>query len=70
MSCISFINASNINSEAPVRECSKRKFFLKKSLELTVKELCAGVSFMIKIQPECLKPNVCVHIIPATGVFQ
>ena len=36
---------SNLKSEALAQECSKRKFFLKKSSQLTGKELRAGVSF-------------------------
>ena len=30
----------------------------------------AGVSFIIKMQPECIKSNFYVHIIPDTVVFQ
>ena len=54
---------SNINSEALVQECFKRRFFLKISSELTGKELCARVSFIIKVQAESIKLNVYVHII-------
>ena len=41
---------SNIKSEAFVQECSKRKFFLKISSELTKKEKCARISFIVKVQ--------------------
>ena len=61
---------SNIKSEALIRDGSKRKFFLKKSSEFTGKELCTRISFIIKMQSECIKPNVYVHIIPGTGVFK
>ena len=61
---------SNIKSETLVQECSKRKFFLKISSELAGKQLCAQVSFIVKVPAEYIKPNVYVHIIPGIGNFQ
>ena len=43
------LNMSNIKSEALAQECSK-KGILKNSVELTEKQLCAGVSFIMKVQ--------------------
>ena len=64
------MNMTNIKSEALAQKCSKRKFFLKISSELTGKELCARISFIINVQAECIKPNVYVHIMPGTFIFQ
>ena len=43
------LNMWNIKSEALAQECSK-KGILKNSAELTEKQLCAGVSFIMKAQ--------------------
>ena len=64
------MNMTNIKSEALAQKCSKRRFFLKISSELTGKELCARISFIINVQAECIKPNVYVHIRPGTFIFQ
>ena len=61
---------SNIKSEALFQVCSKRKIFLKVSSELAGKELCARFHFIMKVQAECIKPNLYVYIVPGTGIFQ
>ena len=43
------LNMLKIKSEALAQECSK-KGILKNSVELTEKQLCAGVSFIMKVQ--------------------
>ena len=57
-------------SDILVQECSKKNIPFNKSLELFGKELCARISFIIKVQAKCVKPNVYVHIIPETDIFQ
>ena len=42
-------NMWNIKSEVLAQECSK-KGILKNSAELTEKQMCAGVSFIMKVQ--------------------
>ena len=49
---------SNTKSEALAQSV------LKKGLLITGKQLFAGVTFIIKMQTECIKLNVSVHIIP------
>ena len=61
---------SNIKSELLVQECSKRKIFLKVSSELAGKELRVRFHFIMKVQAECIKPNLYFHIIPGTVIFQ
>ena len=60
---------SNIKSEALARSALK-KGILKNSAELTEKQLCAGVSFIIKVQASWIKSNFYAQILPSTGVFQ
>ena len=65
-----YLNMSNIKSKALAQECSKRKVFFKTSAELTGKQLCAGASYIIKMQTAWIKSNSYVHIAPGAGVFQ
>ena len=59
---------SNIKSEALAQEFLKERV-LKSCSKLTGKQLCAGVSFIIKVQADSTKPNFYVHIIPGTDTF-
>ena len=70
------LDMSNIKSKGLAQEGT-----LKNSAELTGKQLCAGVSFIImkvqgvsfiimKVQASWIKSNFYVHILPGTGVFQ
>ena len=64
------LDKSNIKSEALAQECSKSQGILKNSDEFTGKQLCAGVSFIMKVQASWIKSNFYVQILPGTGVFQ
>ena len=57
-----------MKSEAFVQVCSKRKAFLEILQNLL--KMFTGVSVIIKMQPECIKSNFYVHIIPDTDAFQ
>ena len=58
------LNMSNIKSEALAQECSK-KGILKNSVELTEKQLCAGVSFIMKVQASWINETFRFTFYPA-----
>ena len=46
------------------------KGILKNSAELTGKQLCVGVSLIMRVQAAWIESNFYVHILPGTVVFQ
>ena len=63
------LDMTNIKSEAPAQEWSKRKIFLK-ILQNSLENNCVRESLIMKVQVSWINSNFYVQILPGTGAFQ